>query len=76
MAAMSVAELATGRVAAPVRSFLRKDRVAQERAWWEPGQGTTHVAVSMEGLPRPKPTTRLWQVAQEEESEGTWGMLR
>jgi hypothetical protein len=34
------------------------------------------VAVSREGLPRPKADTRPWRVAQEEESEGTWGMLR
>jgi hypothetical protein len=75
MAATSAARLATGRAAASARSLLSKDRVAHARAWWEPGQGVTHVAVSREGLPRPKATTRLRRVAQEEESEGTRGML-
>jgi hypothetical protein len=72
-AATSADRLATGRAAAPARSLLRKDLAAQEGAWWEPGQGAMRVAVSREGLPRPKATTRPWRVAQEEESEDTWG---
>jgi hypothetical protein len=58
------------------RSLLQKDWVAQEGACWEPDQGAMRVAVSWEGLPRPRATTWPWRVAQEEESEDTWGMLQ
>jgi hypothetical protein len=72
----SAARLAIGRAAAPARSLFQRDWAAQEEAWWEAGQGATRVAVSREGLPRPRSATRPWRVAEEEESEDTWGMLR
>jgi hypothetical protein len=64
---MSAARSATGCAAAPARSLFQKDRAAQEGAWWEHGQGAVRVAISREGLPRARATTRPWQVAQEEE---------
>jgi hypothetical protein len=72
----SAAKLATGRATAPERFLFQKDRVAQDGAWWEPGQVAMRVAASQEGLPRPRAATQPWCMAQEEELEDTWGMLR
>jgi hypothetical protein len=71
MAVTSAARLATGHATALARSLSRKDRVIEEEAWWEPGQGAMHIAVSPEGLPRTKAAAQPWRAAQEGELKDT-----
>jgi hypothetical protein len=65
-----------GRTTALARSFTQEDRTVEEKAWWEPDQGAACTAASQEWLPGAEAAIQPWQMAQEEEPESAWGMLR